>query len=210
MDVGILGSGVVGQALARGFADRGHDVRIGSRSPEKLADFAAETGVGTGSFEQTADHGQLLVLATAGQGTLEAIDLVGAQRLAGKVVIDATNPLVFAEGAPPGLFVGTDDSLGEQVQRAAPDARVVKCFNIITAGAMVDPQLDDGPPTMFIGGDEAQAKKTVIDVLHAFGWPDVVDLGGIDASRMLEPIALAWVTLGIRRNSWAHAFRLIT
>lgn len=209
MRVGVLGSGMVGQALARGFAGRGNEVRIGSREPAKLADFAQETDVGTGTFDEVAAHGELLVLATRGDAAIDALALTGQGDLDGKVLIDTTNPLAFSGDGPPELFVGWSDSLGEQIQRAAPGARVVKCFNIITAGEMVDPDLRDGPPTMFLAGDDDAAKETVIGVLHDFGWPDVVDVGRIEGARLLEPLCLLWVVVGARRGAWDHGFRLL-
>jgi predicted dinucleotide-binding enzyme len=207
--VGILGSGMVGQALARGFAGRGHDVRIGSRDRGKLAGFSAETGVDAATFDQVAGHGELLVLATLGAAAEQALALAGPERLAGKVLIDTTNPLDFSAGGP-GLFVGFDDSLGERVQRAAPAARVVKCFNIVSAPAMVDPAFEDGPPDMFIAGDDSDAKATVTDLLHDFGWSSVYDTGGIEGARLLEPLCILWVVVGQRRGAWDHAFKVIT
>jgi predicted dinucleotide-binding enzyme len=206
--VGIIGSGMVGRALARGFAGRGHDVRIGSRDPDKLAGFAAEAGVGTGIFADVAEHGELVVLATLGAAAEEAVALAGPQRLAGKVVIDTTNPLAFS-GGQPGMFVGWDDSLGERLQRAAPEARVVKCFNIVSAPAMIDPSFEGGPPDMFIAGDDPAAKATVTELLDDFGWPSVIDTGGIEGARLLEPLTILWVIVGQRRGSWDHAFKVV-
>lgn len=123
-------------------------------------------------------------------------------------MIDATNPLRFPEGGLPELYVGFDDSLGEQVQRALPDSRVVKAFNTVGNALMVDPDLPGGPPTMFIGGDE-DGKATVTGILEEFGW-EVSDLGGIETSRLLEPICLAWSYHGIRAGSWDHAFKLLS
>jgi predicted dinucleotide-binding enzyme len=125
----------------------------------------------------------------------------------GKVLVDATNPLDFSSGGPQ-LFVGTTDSLGERVQRAAPGARVVKAYNTVGNALYVDPQLPGGPPTMFIGGNDAGAKGTVTELLTSTGW-DVADLGGIEASRYLEPMCLAWVAYGGQAGNWGHAFRLL-
>jgi predicted dinucleotide-binding enzyme len=160
--------------------------------------------VGTPSeVVKDADLVFLSVLGTA------AVDVVtGVQdELRGKVLIDTTNPLVFSSGSP-GLFVGHSDSLGEQVQRAVPATRVVKAYNTVGNANMVDPDLRGGPPTMFIGGDSDEAKTTVTALLEATGW-DVVDLGGIETSRYLEPICIAWVLHGIRTGSWNHALRLL-
>src|SRR3954454_5764070 len=163
MKIGIIGSGVVGQALARGWPKYGHEVRIGTRDGGKpeLADFD------TGQPADVAAWGDIVVLALHGEATEDVVrSVTGA--LTGKVVIDATNPLDFSTGAP-GLFVGTTDSLGERVQRAAPGARVVKAYNTVGHALFVDPQLPGGPPTMFIGGDDASAKETLTDLLTDTG-----------------------------------------
>jgi hypothetical protein len=162
-----------------------------------------------GTFEEAASHAELAVLATGWSGTENAIGLAGPQNLAGKVVIDVTNPLVFGEEGPPALALGHDDSAGEQVQRWLPDSRVVKAFNIVGNPYMVDPDLPGGPPTMFIAGDDGDAKDTVTGVCEHFGWPDVSDLGGIEMSRYLEPLAMVWIVHGFRAGSWDHAFRLL-
>ena len=207
--VGILGSGDVGKSLARGFAGVGHQVMIGSRSPEKLADFARETpGVSSGTFEETAKFGDVLALALLGVATEEALQLAGPKNFEGKVVIDATNPLDFSGGMPPKLFAGHTDSLGERVQRWLPGARVVKAFNTVGNAFFVHPDLPGGPPDMFIGGNDAEAKKIVSQICEHWGW-GVIDLGGIESSRYLEPMCMVWVAYGIRSGSWGHAFKLL-
>jgi len=209
VNVGILGSGDVGKSLARGFAGLGHDVKIGSRSPEKLNDFVAEQGkrVSAGTFAEAAKFGDVIALATLGVATQEAIDLAGRDRFAGKVVIDATNPLDFSSGAPR-LSVGHTDSLGEQVQRWLPDARVVKAFNTVGNAYFVNPDFPNGPPDMFICGNDDDAKKIVSQICEHFGW-GVVDIGGIEGSRHLEPMCMVWVLYGVRNGSWNHAFKLL-
>jgi hypothetical protein len=209
MKIGILGSGVVGQALGAGFARRGDQVVVGTRDPGKLDEWAAGTdGRGrAGTFAEAAEHGELLVLATLWDGTENALRLAGAANTAGKVVIDVTNPLDFSGGMPR-LAIGHGDSGGEQVQRWLPDARVVKAFNIITAGEMVNPDFPCGPPTMFVAGQDEGAKGTVAGICRDFGW-EVEDIGGIDASRLLEPLAMLWITHGIRSGAWSHAFKLL-
>jgi predicted dinucleotide-binding enzyme len=199
MRIGILGSGQVGQALARGYAVHDHDVRIGTRKPEVA-------GLAVGPPREVVEEAELVVLAVAGTA---AVDLVTelADALSGKVLVDATNPLEFSSGGPR-LFVGLDDSLGERVQRAAPDARVVKAYNTVGNTLMVDPQLPGGPPTMFLAGDDESAKETVVELLRATGW-DVADLGGIEASRYLEAMCMAWVVYGARTGTWGHAFKLL-
>jgi 8-hydroxy-5-deazaflavin:NADPH oxidoreductase len=211
--VGVLGSGDVGRALARGFADRGHDVVIGSRdgANEELAAWAREAGdrTRTGTFADAADHGELVVLAVLGTAVEEAIAQAGPERFSGKVVIDATNPLDFSQGFPPRLAWGHDDSGGEHVQRAIPDARVVKAFNTIGNAYFIEPRFGDEQPTMFIAGDDEDAKRTVADVLRSFGWPPAVDAGGIEASRLLEPMCILWVAIGAKRGAFDHGFRLV-
>jgi 8-hydroxy-5-deazaflavin:NADPH oxidoreductase len=199
MDIGILGSGAVGQALARGYARHGHAVTVGTRK-------ADVGGLPVGSPAAVAAAAELVVLAVQGSA---AESLVGslADELRGTVLVDATNPLDFSSGSPQ-LFVGCTDSLGERVQRAAPGARVVKAYNTVGNTLMVDPQLPGGPPSMFVAGDHDDAKETVGGLLRDTGW-DVVDLGGIEASRWLEPMCLAWVAYGQRSGSWEHAFRLL-
>ena len=209
MKVGILGSGDVGKAFAHAFGALGHEVVIGSRSPEKLSDFVSGEGdkVSSGTFEDAAKAGDLIVLATHGMGTEDAIRMAGKPNFDQKVVIDATNPLDFSGGAPR-LAVGHTDSLGEQIQRSIPNARVVKAFNTVGNALFYKPQLPGGPPDMFIGGNDADAKKLVGQVCEAFGW-GVIDLGGIDASRYLEPMCMAWVVHGILSGSWVHAFKML-
>jgi predicted dinucleotide-binding enzyme len=209
MKVGILGSGDVGKAFAHAFGALGHDVVIGSRSPEKLNDFVGGEGdkVSSGTFEEAARTGDLIVLATHGMATEEAIGMAGKGNFDQKVVIDATNPLDFSSGAPR-LSIGHTDSLGEQIQRSIPNARVVKAFNTVGNPLFYQPQLPGGPPDMFIGGNDADAKKLVSQVCEAFGW-GVIDLGGIEASRYLEPMCMAWVIHGVISGSWVHAFKML-
>jgi predicted dinucleotide-binding enzyme len=211
--VGVIGSGVVGQTLAAGFASRGHDVMLGSRDPGKdevrtWLDGAGEDA-SAGTFAETAEHGELLVLATLGLGTLSAVALAGPRHFAGKVVIDATNPLDFSGGFPPRLVWEDGRSLGESVQATIPDARVVKAFNIIGNTYFVDPQLTGGEPTMLLAGNDDDAKATVGKVVEDFGWPPAVDVGGIEAARELEELCILWVRIGGMRGAWDHGFALL-
>jgi len=210
MRVGILGSGDVGKALARGFYSRGHDVTIGSREPGKLADFVRDHGerLAAADFEQTARSGELLVLATLFAGTESAIRLAGPAHFAGKVVIDATNPLRFEPGKLPSLAVSGEDSAGECVQRWLPDAKVVKAFNTVGNALFVDPHLPGGPPTMFLAGDDDGAKNKVAQIAESFGW-DVLDAGPLRAARYLEAMAMLWIEYGIRTNTWQHAYKFL-
>jgi predicted dinucleotide-binding enzyme len=211
--VGVLGSGEVGRRLAAGFHSRGHDVMIGSRDPGKpeLREWLSGDGAGmeAGTFAQAAEHGELLVLAVLGNAAQEAIADAGTDNFSSKVVIDAMNPLDFSGGFPPKLSITGEDSLGERVQRALPDAKVVKAFNTIGNPYFVDPNFSDGEPTMMIAGDDESAKRTVGDVLADFGWSDTVDIGGIEGSRELEAICIAWVKIGGARGSWDHGFKLL-
>ena len=212
--IGVIGSGAVGRALAAGFASRGHEVTIGTRSPgdnDDLRAWAAQhDNVAIGSFAGAAEAGELVVLATRGTAVEQAIATAGPQHFAGKVVIDATNPLApDPTTGRPGLAVGHTDSGGETVQRALPDARVVKAFNKVNASLMVDPGLSGGPQPMFVAGNDDGAKATVAEILSDFGW-DAFDVGGIDQSRQLEARVLRWVAGGGRRGAYDHAFTFVT
>src|SRR3954469_14668081 len=178
MRIAIIGSGAVGQALATGLQRHGHETRIGTRKDEV-------DGLTVGAPSEVAADADLVFLAVQGAAAVEVAGGL-ANELAGKVVVDTTNPLEFSGGAP-GLFVGHTDSLGERVQRAAPGARVVKAYNTVGNELFVAPQLPGGPPTMFIGGNDAAAKQPVTEVLTGTGW-DVATLGAMEASRYLEPM----------------------
>jgi predicted dinucleotide-binding enzyme len=212
MKVGVLGSGDVGRVLGAGFASLGHDVKLGTRDPqsEKAKAWLAALGErgSVGNDEEAVRSGELIVLATLWSGTEHAIQLAKPENFAGKVVIDATNPLVFEPGKPPGLALGHTDSAGEQVQRWLPDAHVVKAFNIVGNPLMVHPQLPGGPPTMFICGNNADAKKKVTEILTAFGW-ETSDIGGIEGARELEPMCILWVKYGFATGGWNHAFKML-
>jgi hypothetical protein len=208
MHVGILGSGDVGKAIARGFVSRGHTVTIASREPEKLAAFVHEhpDKLYAATFEETARAGELLVLATGFNVAKDAIDLAGTANFAGKVLIDLTNPLKFEPGKPPTLAVSGNDSAGESVQRWLPGASVVKSFNTIGHAQFVDPKYPNGPPTMFVAGNDDKAKNTVEQIAESFGWL-VVDAGPIEASRYLEAMAMLWISYTIRTGNAQHAFK---
>lgn len=208
--VGVLGSGPVAQVLAEGFARKGHEVRIGSRDPGKLRAFATRTGVAAGTFAEVAAFGEVLVLAVKGTAAEEALRLAGHGALAGKVVIDTTNPIA---DAPPDngvlrLFTGPNDSLMERLQAAVPSARFVKAWNSIGSAFMVDPRLPGGPPTMFVCGDDEAARGEVSRILRDFGW-EVEDVGGVQSARALEPLCQLWCAPGFLRNEWTHAFKLL-
>ncbi len=207
---GVLGAGQVAQVLARGLQKHGYDVRVGNRTPEKLAAFAAETGLVTGRPAEVAAWAEILVLAVAGSAAEEALRLAGATRLAGKPVIDATNPI---SAVPPvdgvlQFFTGPNDSLMERLQAAFPEARFVKAFSSVGNALMVNPALPGGPPTMFICGNDAAAKAEVTRLLERFGW-ETADMGSAVAARAIEPLCQLWCIPGFRENRWSHAFRLL-
>jgi 8-hydroxy-5-deazaflavin:NADPH oxidoreductase len=207
---GVLGSGVVAQMLANGLKRHGYAVRIGSRETAKLAAFREQTGIATGTFAEVAEAADVIVLAVKGLAAAEALQLAGAGSLAGKVVIDATNPI--AEAAPVDgvlqFFTGPNDSLMERLQQQFPSARFVKAFNSVGNAVMVNPTLRGGPPTMFYCGNDADAKRVVADLLVRFGW-EPVDMGTATAARAIEPLCQLWCIPGFREQRWTHAFKLI-
>ena len=212
MNIGIIGTGVVGQTLGTGLAAKGHAVKIGSRDPQsdKLQEWKTQAGpnASTGTLEEAAKFGDLVIVATNWDGTENALELAGPDNLAGKVVIDTTNPLSFGASGPD-LGVGFTDSAGEQVQRYIPQARVVKALNIVSAFMMLDPDALGETADMFIAGNDAGAKQEVTAFLESFGWP-VIDLGGIQEARLLEALGMVWVKYYFNvRNEGRHAFKLI-
>jgi predicted dinucleotide-binding enzyme len=201
MRVAVLGTGSVGDAIASKLVELGHDVVMGSRTAgnEKAVAWAGrfDERAGHGTFADAAAHAELVVNATAGTGSLDALRAAGGDNLSGKVVMDVANPLDFSGGFPPRLSVVNDDSLGEQIQREFPDARVVKALNTMTAAVMVDPASIPGEHEVFVAGDDAAAKEQVAALLESFGWPGaaVRDVGGISSARALEAYVLFWVAL---------------
>ena len=207
---GVLGSGDVGQALAKGLASNGYTVRIGTRSPGKLAKFAKSTGITEGTFEQVAKWAEAAVLAVLGKAALDAVELAGPGNLRGKLVIDTTNP-ISDEPPEDGViryFTGPNESLMERLQAAYPEIKFVKAFNSVGSSLMVHPTLSGGPPTMFYCGNDARAKTMVDHLIEQFGW-EGADMGGVVAARALEPLAQLWCIPGFRENEWMHAFRLL-
>ncbi len=211
MKVGVLGSGEVATTLASGFLKHGHQVMMGSRTPDKLKDWAAANPTGkTGTFAEAAAYGELVVLAVKGSAAEEALRLAGKTNLAGKAVIDSCNPIA---DAPPTngvlkFFTTLDESLMEQLQRQFAEAHFVKAFNSVGAPFMIDPQFPGGKPTMFICGNNQAAKKTLTGILDQFGW-ETEDMGGVEAARAIEPLCMLWCIPGFQRNQWTHAFKLL-
>jgi predicted dinucleotide-binding enzyme len=212
--IGVLGSGIVGRTLAEGFLKHGYEVMLGTRDPFKGETpkwLATHSGARAGTFSQTAIFGEIIVLAVLGRVVEEVIGQAGPDHLTGKILIDATNPLT--ESAPQeGLLeftTGPNDSLGEKVQALLPNAHVVKTFNSVGTGLMINPKFEQGVPTMFLCGNNPDAKQTVSGIILQFGW-EPFDCGGIRSSRALEPLCRLWCLPGFLRNDWNHAFRMLT
>jgi predicted dinucleotide-binding enzyme len=210
MNIAVLGTGTVGRTIAGRLAGLGHTVVVGTRDPQNTlartepdqmgtppyATWAAEhADVSLATFADAAAGAELVVNASTGAGTLELLGLAGAENLAGKVLLDISNPLDFSQGFPPSLFVKDTDSLAEQVQRAFPEARVVKALNTLTAGLMVDPGALGASSTVFVSGDDAAAKGAVTALLESFGHDDVIDLGALETARGTEMLLPIWLRL---------------
>lgn len=201
MRIGIIGTGTVGQTLGGKLVELGHEVLLGSRSKgnEAAADWAQRSGPNAraGTFAEAAEFGELVINATSGTVALSAVELAGPERLAGKILVDVSNPLVFSPEGELTLDPVNDDSVGEQLQRALPDTRVVKALNTVNTAVMVDPGRVPGTHQLFVAGEDAGAKAQVTALLGEFGWPaeDVLDLGGIDAARALEMLMPFWMRL---------------
>jgi predicted dinucleotide-binding enzyme len=211
MNIGILGSGAVAKSLAEGFLAHGHKTMLGTRNPAKLKDWTVQNSAGrVGSVSDAAGFGELVVLAVKGTAAADALRAAGIANLAGKVVIDTTNPIA---DAPPTngvlkFFTNLDESLMERLQREFTGARFVKAFNSVGNTCMVDPQFKGGKPTMFICGNDEEARKTVIGILDQFGW-ETADMGAAEAARAIEPLCMLWCIPGFLRQDWVHAFKLL-
>lgn len=209
--VGILGSGDVGKVLAKGFLKNGYQVAIGSDHPEKLAEFKRENPeMETATFEQAAQSGDIVVVCVKGTVAEKIVEKV-KKHITGKTVIDTTNPIA---DAPPQngvlkYFTSLEESLMERLQKIAPDAQFVKAFNSIGSALMVNPEFgDDTKPTMFICGNNDDAKKKVHEILEKFGF-EVEDMGKVESARAIEPLCILWCIPGFLRNEWSHAFKLL-
>ena len=211
--IGIIGSGQVGKALAKGFLKYNYRTMIGTRSEEKQSELSKEFGdeLATGNFSETASFGEILVLAVKGIIASDALHTIGPSTLKNKIIIDATNPI--AESPPEKgvlkFFTKLDHSLMEDLQKSFPETRFVKAFNSIGSALMVNPHFDKGQrPTMFICGDDENAKMEVKHITDLFGF-DTEDMGGVEAARAIEPLCMLWCIPGFRSNSWSHAFKLL-
>ena len=215
MKIGILGSGEVGRKLADGCIDHGHQVMIGTRNPTKeeirkwIDNPKHKENAFVGSFAEAASFGELIIISTLWGGTENAINLAISSNFNDKIVVDTTNPLEFAKDSPPKLSLGYDKSAGEVIQSLLPNSKVVKAFNIVGNPHMIHPDFPGGPPTMFICGNFKAAKDIIIEeLLTPFGW-ETIDIGGIEQSRLLEPLAMLWITYYIQSGLGNHAFKLL-
>lgn len=211
MKVGVLGSGDVAKALAAGFLKHGHQVTVGTNHPEKLKDWVSKNPKAeVASFADTAGFGEVVVLAVKGSAASEVLRAAGAKSLDGKTVIDTTNPIADAppENGVLRYFTTLDDSLMERLQKEFPNARFVKSFSCVGSALMVDPNVEGGRPTMFLCGNDEGAKTTAVKILDEFGW-EAADMGGVEAARAIEPLAILWCIPGFLRNDWMHAYKVV-
>ena len=225
MRIGVLGTGIVGRTVAGKLAELGHDVAIGTRDPAALAERtepdymgnppfpvwqADHPNIGVATFEEVAARSEVVVNATNGAGSLEALQAAGEHNLDGKTLIDISNPLDFSHGMPPSLFVSNTDSLAEQIQRAFPGAKVVKSLNTVASAVMIDPaRVGGGEHAMFVAGDDAGAKTEVTNLLRDFGWKHVLDLGGIQAARGMEMALPLWLAIVTASNDPMFNFSIV-
>lgn len=213
MDIGILGTGMVGETVGAGLIKRGHRVMMGARVPAKpsAVDWADAHGINAsyGSFENTAAFGEVVFNCTKGEASLAALRMAGVKNLAGKILVDVANPLDFSKGMPPTLTVCNTDSLGEQIQREFPETRVVKALNTINCVLMLEPGRLDGDHDLFICGNDAEAKATVTELLRSCGWKTIHDLGDIGAARGTEMLMPLWMRLMAVNGTAEFNFRLV-
>ena len=212
MRIGIIGSGDVAQSLSAGLLAAGHSVMLGTRDQKKKPLLAWNKSlpkpVEIGSTTQAAAFGELAILAVAWHAAEDVLTLVRPE-LAGKVVIDVTNPLIYNDDESPSLSIGHTISGGEIVQQSLSDSHVVKTLNYISHANMVNPQYKQGLPIMFVCGNNDSAKRQVRDLLEDLGWEDMINIGTIEKSRLLEPLSLLWIEYGATRSTWSHAFAVL-
>ena len=208
--VAVIGSGDVGKVLAKGFKKHGYEVRIGSRDVAKLAEFARDAGIESGTFPDVAAWGDLVVLSVKGTIAEQVVSSIGHEHLAGKVVIDTTNPIADLppEDGVLRYFTGPNESLMERLQAAVPRARFVKAFNCVGNALMVNPPLTGAKSAMFICGDDADARAQVSRIIEQFGH-EVWDMGSAKAARAIEPLCILWCIPGFLQNDWRHAFAMV-
>ena len=213
MKIGIIGSGIAGRVLATGFLREGHHAMLGTRniSKEEVLKWKKENAGGLlGSFQETAQFGEMIVLAVSGLVAEDAINLAGKEHFSNKIIIDATNPIA---AVPPDngvlkFFTTLEESLMERIQKQVPDAKVVKAFNSVGNASMYKPKFNGIMPTMFICGNDEEGKKIVTNILTSFGW-ETEDMGKVESARAIEPLCILWCIPGFIRNQWTHAFKLL-
>ncbi|MBS1518886.1 MAG: NAD(P)-binding domain-containing protein [Bacteroidetes bacterium] len=206
--IGILGSGIVAKSLANGFIKNDHQVMMGTRSPEKLKDFSDKVMIGT--CEDTASWGEIIVLAAKGKAAEEVLKSAGSGNLMGKTIIDATNPIedTAPENGVLKFFTDLNESLMEKLQKIYPESNFVKCFSCVGNAYFTDPDFNGEKPTMFICGNDENAKKETTEILETFGW-EWEDMGKAESARAIEPLCILWCIPGFRSNEWNHAFRML-
>ena len=214
MNIGVLGTGMVGNAIGTKLVQLGHAVKMGARSAnnEKAAQWVQASGAGAsqGTFADAAAFGEIVFNCTSGAATLEVLSQAGADNLKGKVLIDIANPLDFSQGMPPSLTVCNTDSLGEQIQRAFPEVRVVKSLNTVNCNLMVNAALLPGEHVMFVSGNDADAKAQVTSILKDwFGWQAVIDLGDITTARATEMMLPIWISLMMKLGTPMFNFAIV-
>lgn len=211
MKIAVIGSGDVGQALAKGLVEAGHSVMIGTRDTAKKElrwTKKHKEVLSIGSYAAAADFGEMAILAVAWHAAENVLAIIRPE-LSGKIVIDVTNPLLFSEDESPQLAVGHNMSAGEMVQQTLSDSHVVKTLNTISFRNMVNPAYKNGTPTMFMCGNNVSAKTHVVGLLQELGWKDIQDIGDIEKSRILEPLCLLWIEYGAANETWDHAISVI-
>lgn len=224
MKIGILGTGIVGKTLAAKLNELGYEIMIGTRN---VAETLTKTGtdmmggpsfkdwqannsnIKLGTFAEASQFGEMIILATHGIATINVIDSAEKKHFNGKVVVDTTNPLDFSKGMPPRFAATLGSSLGEQIQKYIPEAKVVKAFNTVNAFVMVSPKREEGDPDLFIAGNDKEAKNKFKSLAEQMGWKRIIDSGGISNSYWLEAMTMFWVNYGFKNNNWTHAFKLL-
>jgi|SRR3989344_2562940 len=209
--IGIIGSGVVGKKLAEGFSSKGYKVKIGTRDESKLMDFLInKENISLGNFQEAADFSDIIVLAVKGSAAIDVLNIIGKEKLNGKIIIDTTNPISDEkpENGVLRFFTSLDKSLMEELQLKFPEAKFVKAFNSIGNDLMVNPKFSGVKPSMFICGNDNDSKIRVSKILDLFGF-EVEDMGKVEAARAIEPLCILWCIPGFLKNDWNHAFKLL-
>ncbi len=211
--IGVLGTGMVGNAIGSKLIQLGYEVKMGSRTADnqKAAEWVSKTGSKSsqGTFEDAAKFGELLFLCVKGEFASDVLKMAKEEYINNKIIIDLTNPLDFSKGMPPILFISNNDSLGEMLQRNFPKVNIVKSLNIVNCEVMVKPKITGGDPTMFLCGNDSKAKEEVKKILKQFGWADIIDLGDISNARGLEMLLPIWLRTRNALHDFHFAFKIV-